>query len=55
MMLYDIVMVTLIAASTIGGVWASLKINKAAREGKIRYIGKVKIERVQRPTGMDKP
>lgn len=51
-MLYDIIIASLISISTVGMVWASLKINKAAREGKIRCIGKVKIGRF---TGMDKP
>jgi hypothetical protein len=51
-MLYDIVMVSLIVVGVAGSVWASYKINQAAKAGKIRYIGKVKIER---PTRVDKP
>ena len=50
-MLYDIVMISLIVGLTAGSIWASLKISKASKEGKIRYMGKVRIER---PTGLDK-
>jgi hypothetical protein len=54
-MLYDIFIVVLGSVGIIMTLWASYQINKAAKEGKIRFFGKVRIERVQRPTGVDKP
>jgi hypothetical protein len=50
-MLYDIIMTTLIVSLTAGMIWVNLKISKAAKEGKIKYTGKVRIER---PTRLDK-
>ena len=50
-MLYEIIMTGLSVTAATGSIWASLKISKAAKEGRIRYIGKVRIER---PTGLDK-
>lgn len=44
-MLYDIVMTALIVGLTAGSIWTTLKINKAVKEGRIRYLGKVRIER----------
>ena len=38
-MLYDIVMVTLLLASTAGAIWASKQMSKAAKEGKLHVIG----------------
>lgn len=43
MSLYDIVMTSLIAVSAVGGFWATRKIMKATREGKVRYVGKTRI------------
>jgi hypothetical protein len=54
-MLYDIFIIGLGSVGIVMSIWASHQINKAAKEGKIRFFGKVRIERVQRPTGMDKP
>jgi hypothetical protein len=44
-MLYDIFIVVLGSVGIVMTLWASFKINKAAKEGKIRYIGKVRIGR----------
>jgi hypothetical protein len=43
MMLYDIVMTTLLVSATVGGIWASRQMSKAAKEGKLCVIGKVRI------------
>jgi hypothetical protein len=52
MILYDAIMVSLIVASMAVAVWAIRQMSRAAKEGKIRCTGKVKIER---PAGVDKP
>jgi hypothetical protein len=41
-MIYDVTMIALIVVSTAGVIWASRKINKAAKEGKLRVIGIVR-------------
>jgi hypothetical protein len=44
-MLYDIFIVVLGSVGIGMSLWASLQINKAAKEGKIRFFGKVRIGR----------
>lgn len=41
-MLYDILMIASIVSMTTAALWASRKISQAVKDGKIRYIGKVK-------------
>jgi hypothetical protein len=41
---YDVVMISTIIVSTVGVIWASRKMEQARKAGKIRYIGKVRID-----------
>jgi hypothetical protein len=50
-MLYDIFIISLGSVGIVMTLWASHQINKAAKEGKIRYFGKVRIGR-QRQDGL---
>lgn len=50
MTLYDFAMGSLALVGSVGAVYYSWKIAKAAKEGKVRYIGKVRIG----PTKLDK-
>jgi hypothetical protein len=43
-MIYDIVMGTLTVIGVVGVIWASVKLEQARKAGKIRYIGKVRID-----------
>jgi hypothetical protein len=43
-MIYDIVMGTLTVVGVVGTIWASVKLEQARKAGKIRYIGKVRID-----------
>lgn len=42
--MYNFVVLGVIVVSLIGIVWASAKMEKARKDGKIRYHGKVRID-----------
>ena len=44
MTLYDVTIIALIVVCFGGVIWASAKMEEARKAGKIRYIGKVRID-----------
>ena len=44
-LLYNILIPVIGITASVGAIWAALKINKAAKDGKIVYLGKVRLDK----------
>jgi hypothetical protein len=55
-MMYDVVIISAIVVSMAGIIWATRKMDQAAKKGWIRYRGQIRIDNEpKRTSGVDKP